>query len=968
MFIDKTIACGLLIGVLGVALAVAAFIYAILNVSVPQVVRLAALSASPGSVILQDAGDSVQLTVRGYYSDLSRERLDEDSVDYTSTNPSVATVSESGVVTAMSGGSADVIVERAGLSERVHVIVFGEIPTIPPIDPDMAGVIPNTDILAVLNRVIVELTPGYGDPAAGDIANGLNGEVIFTYRSFPGYLIEFDMLSHPIEETLQTLESDSRVDIAYPDLLMETADHPIDSLIKPSRGNNLAYTKPGFESAWRIMETVPDLNPVIISVVEIGDSPLDHDEFDRDRIHRVDQNIGQCGSDHVDPVTGVIAAINHGGKKTDSRGNRIDSPSGIVASVGELDYEVINITHNQKWCAIGLDIPGIIESDFMSLSDTLANLDTTVVNEYDIDVVNMSFSGGYTGETQYSQRFTELVQEMDWITFVPAAGNQNRDASLRFPARMSRELENVITAGGANSSYNNRAGFSNYGDAVTIAAPAEKVWTVNEQGTPVWVPGTSFAAPIVSGTVALLKSINPELAPAEFKKILIDSADVKPICEERLNLTNCPDSKKEDWPFLRADRAVVNLLLDHGLVSADVGETLTVPTDHRNDEGNFYRFGVPIKNTGRILWNFYAEAEVTSPDGNTINLSDEKGRKFAIAPGKSHLFKWGFLPPRSSCYDLKITVSVDEPNSPLWDHLWSTFDNFDANVDGVLDIYERGVLTNYYANDRDSFLWNHLRFGFNEYDTNVDGVLDIHEINALISVEFDDRMTLAEVEMEGALDVLPDSRVGGSSCPDARGVPLGVRSAGRADAIILSDTSGSMDGAKIESLRASIIGFVQEIYRMKDSERNLTHIGLTEFNSDIRPIIAPAPIGDCEICVSYADWENRANSLAADGGTALYDSIAQSVAALENQNSDGLPRSNSLIVLTDGEDTRSGMSLGELKTLLGESSVTLFIVAYGDYERAPDALRELAEAGRGAAYTADESSLQELYALFSSMF
>lgn len=306
LFIDKTIASGLLIGALGIALAVAAFIYAILNVSVPQVVRLAALSTSPGSVILQDAGDSVHLTVEGYYSDLSRERLDEGSVDYMSTNPSVATVSESGVVTAMMGGSADVIVERAGLSERVRVIVFGEIPAIPPIDPDMAGVIPDTDILAVLNRVIVELNPSYGDSDANDIASGLNGEVIFTYRSFPGYLIEFDALRHPIAEALQTLESDSRVDIAYPDLLMEAADHPIDSLTKPS--NNLAYINPGFERAWRIMESVAKLNPVIISVVEQGDSPLDHDEFDQDRIHRLNQSTGICNSDHVDKVTGVIAA------------------------------------------------------------------------------------------------------------------------------------------------------------------------------------------------------------------------------------------------------------------------------------------------------------------------------------------------------------------------------------------------------------------------------------------------------------------------------------------------------------------------------------------------------------------------------------------------------------------------------------------------------------------------------------
>ena len=948
LFIDKTIAFGLLIGALGIALAVAAFIYAILNVSVPQVVRLAALSTSPGNVILQDAGDSVQLTVEGYYSDLSRERLDEESVDYMSTNPSVAMVSESGVVTAVMGGSADVIVERAGLSERVRVIVFGEIPTIPPIDPDMAGVIPDTDILAVLNRVIVELNPSYGDSDANDIASGLNGEVIFTYRSFPGYLIEFDALRHPIAEALQTLESDSRVDIAYPDLLMEAAHHPIDSLNPTDPGGNSAYIEPGFESAWRIMESVAKLNPVIISVVEAGDSLLNHDEFDQDRIHRLNRTIEQqCDSDHVDKVTGVIAAKNHGG-------GRIDSPSGIVASVDELDYNVININHQY---ADRCPDQGL---DFLSLSDTLADLDTIVVKRYEIDVVNMSFGSDYADYgfleklihrldgTNHQEQFAELVQAMGATTFVPSAGNGNEPASLSFPARMSIELENVITVGGANEDYNNRwddgIGGSNYGAAITIAAPAEAVWTVDRHGDPVWEYGTSYAAPIVSGTVALLKSISPELTPQQIKKILIDSADPKDICEETnessgkaLSLAQCPaDSKKKDWPFLRADRAVANLLLDDPddpddpvLVAAEVGETLVIPTDHRNVEGNIYKFDVPIKNTGRIPWNFYVEAEITSPDGNTIDLNS----KLQVPPGKSQLYKWGLWTSRSGCYDLKITVSMDEPNSPLGQHLISEM----------------------------------LLGGVTKYDTDGNGWLSTDEINALDKL-VKPRLRLAEVEMKGALDIHPDSRVDGSSCPDARGVPLGVRSAGRANAIILSDTSGSMDGAKIESLRGSIIGFVQEINRMKDSERRLKHIGLTEFNSAISQIIPPAPIGNCEGCVSDDDWEIRANSLDAGGGTALYDSIAQSVRDLENQNSDGLPRSNSLIVLTDGEDSGGGISLDELKTLLGESSVNLFVVAYGDYEHAPAALRELAEAGRGAAYTADESSLQELYALFSSMF
>ena len=44
----------------------------------------------------------------------------------------------------------------------------------------------------MLNRVIVELNPGYDTGDAEDIAAELGGEVVFSYSTFPGYVIEFD--------------------------------------------------------------------------------------------------------------------------------------------------------------------------------------------------------------------------------------------------------------------------------------------------------------------------------------------------------------------------------------------------------------------------------------------------------------------------------------------------------------------------------------------------------------------------------------------------------------------------------------------------------------------------------------------------------------------------------------------------------------------------------------------------------
>ena len=100
MFIDRTIVVGALISVAGLTLVTVVLVYALTTLKTPQVVRLVGLVPSPGTVILDDVGDSATLTVQGYYSDLSTEDLDPAFVTYESTAPSVVSVSQDGTATA----------------------------------------------------------------------------------------------------------------------------------------------------------------------------------------------------------------------------------------------------------------------------------------------------------------------------------------------------------------------------------------------------------------------------------------------------------------------------------------------------------------------------------------------------------------------------------------------------------------------------------------------------------------------------------------------------------------------------------------------------------------------------------------------------------------------------------------------------------------------------------------------------
>lgn len=100
---------------------------------------------------------------------------------------------------------------------------------------------------------------------------------------------------------------------------------------------------------------------------------------------------------------------------------------------------------------------------------------------------------------------------------VIAAGNSAADPGY---AR-----SNDVIAVSATESDDTLASFSSYGSYVTISAPGRNVWTTGLNGTYTMGYGTSFSAPIVAGTVALMMSANPNLTNAEIEKLLYANVD-----------------------------------------------------------------------------------------------------------------------------------------------------------------------------------------------------------------------------------------------------------------------------------------------------------------------------------------------------------------------------------------------------------------------------------------------------------
>jgi subtilisin family serine protease len=122
-----------------------------------------------------------------------------------------------------------------------------------------------------------------------------------------------------------------------------------------------------------------------------------------------------------------------------------------------------------------------------------------------------------------SEAFNEAVRRLiaDGLVVVAAAGNQNRDACSYSPASESSAI--VV---GATDRAELRAWYSNYGSCVDLFAPGSDVVAAWFGAPNIYrsSSGTSNAAPIVSGIVALMLEAEPALTQVEVGQRLISNA------------------------------------------------------------------------------------------------------------------------------------------------------------------------------------------------------------------------------------------------------------------------------------------------------------------------------------------------------------------------------------------------------------------------------------------------------------
>ena len=337
-----------------------------------------------------------------------------------------------------------------------------------------------------------------------------------SFSQLPGIaVVSFDK-SADLRGRLQQLKQLRGVLSVEPDLRVRKTVTPDDTLFSQQwhLSGNAGINAP---DAWD--QTTGDSDQVVVVI----DTGVDYNHPDlAANIWRNPNEIAADGIDndnngYIDDVFGINPAdANSDPMDEDGHGTQVAS---IIAAVTDNAEGIAGVSWQTK----------ILPCRFMDKNGEGFVSDAISCLNYALDLqqnygVNIIATNNSWGSTEFSQAlYNAIVAQRDaGIMFVAGAGNDGNSARF-YPA--GYQLNNIISVS-AHDQQGSLADFSNYGrNWVHLSAPGVAITAAQSQGSYVTVSGTSMAAPVVSGVLALTAAAEPGLGMTALRnRILIGGA------------------------------------------------------------------------------------------------------------------------------------------------------------------------------------------------------------------------------------------------------------------------------------------------------------------------------------------------------------------------------------------------------------------------------------------------------------
>lgn len=276
---------------------------------------------------------------------------------------------------------------------------------------------------------------------------------------------------------------------------------------------------------------------IIVAVIDTG---LDyyHPDFSRDRIwlnsKETVNGIDDDGNGYIDDVMGWNFVDNNWNPwDRTGHGTHI---AGLIAAVTNNRRGIAGINPN----AVIMPLK-VLSFVGQGLAHKISQAIYYAV-ENGARIINLSLGAvGGRKVSQAEKRAIDYARKKN-VLVVVAAGNEGKQSAGYGPEKR----DNVITVG-ATGPDDKRAGFSNWGPMVDIAAPGIQILSLRARRTDFtymakvkgykpgtnfvgpkaqyyYASGTSFSAPMVTGVASLILSSRPNLTPAQVKRMILHSA------------------------------------------------------------------------------------------------------------------------------------------------------------------------------------------------------------------------------------------------------------------------------------------------------------------------------------------------------------------------------------------------------------------------------------------------------------
>lgn len=314
-----------------------------------------------------------------------------------------------------------------------------------------------------------------------------------------------------------------------------------------------------------------------------------------------------CKLDHPEFAGRIVSGydyVNGDNDPTDDNGHGTNV-TGIAAATGNNNIGYAGVDWNCKIMPVKI----LDQNNGGNVASIVSALYFAVDNG--ADVINLSL----VADANYNDMETAIQYAYDNnVVVISAMGNVDAQKTF-YPAAYSTTIAigSTDTDDTRMREENINSGGSSYGSHIDICAPGCWIYGLDyydDNEMDLWFTGTSMATPVVSGTVTLLKCLNPSLKIEEIREILRATAEdnVGLLWEDVTGFDSYHGAGR-----LNAYQALLYLACQNGL-ACDDGNPSTI-NDVYQEDCNCQGTNIPAQLSMQV---YLQGAMLGSPDSNTM--------------------------------------------------------------------------------------------------------------------------------------------------------------------------------------------------------------------------------------------------------------------------------------------------------------------------------------------------------------